>query len=239
MNPDPKIRMLALGAAVFFVFAEAASGLTIDLASIRDSEPVSLTVSRTDTNRIELPETIINAFSSSESMDVKIIDRSALVRTGDPAELIILTEKRKLTLLLVPEDVPSRTVIMRTGDDTLSAGPGKDAGRPRVAESLPYEKAITGLVISLASGRAPAGKTGEKEQKLPGELFLARRAEAASPPFFASLYVVRNGSGEIAALGEGMFSSDPQTVAVGIEREKLLPGESARVFVVTKKEPEQ
>ena len=36
-----------------------------------------------------------------------------------------------------------------------------------------------------------------------------------------------------------MFSADPQTVAVGMERDELLPGESARVFVVTKKEPEQ
>ena len=50
-------------------------------------------------------------------MDVKIIGRSALVRAEDPAELIILTEKRRLTLLLVPEDVPSRTVILRGGDE--------------------------------------------------------------------------------------------------------------------------
>lgn len=238
MSPDPKARALPLGVAVFFVLAAAAAGLTVDLGKTRGSEPVSLAVSRTDTNRIELPETIINAFSSSELMDVKIIDRSALVRTEDPAELIILTEKRKLTLLLVPEDIPSRTVIMRAGD-VPPAGPDKNAGRLRGIEPLPYEKAIIDLVVSLASGRAPAEKISEKERKLPGSLFLVRSAVLASPPFFASLYVVRNGSGESASLAESMFSANPETAAVGMERDKLLPGESARVFVVTKKEPAQ
>lgn len=238
MNPDPKTWTLALGAAVFFVFASAAAGLTIDLAKTRASEPISLTVSRTDANRIELPETIINAFSSSESMDVKIIDRSALVRTENPAELIILTGRRKLTLLLIPEDTPSRTIVMRAGD-AASADPERGAARPRGAEALPYEKAITDLVISLASGHAPAEKFREKERRLTGDLLLARRAEAASPPFFASLYVVRNGGGESAALAESMFFSGPETAAVGMERDELLPGESARVFVVTKEEPPQ
>ena len=238
MSPDPKARALAFGVAVFFIFAAGAAGLTIDLAKTRDSEPMSLAVSRGDANRIELPETIINAFSSSESIDVKIIDRSALVRTEDPAELIILTEKRKLTLLLIPEDVPSRTVIMRAGD-APAAGPGEDAESPRSVEPLPYEKAITDLVVSLASGRAPAEKISEKERKLQDSLFLARRAATASPPFFASLYVVRNGSSKNAALKESMFSADPETVAVGMERDELLPGESARVFVVTKKEAPQ
>ena len=238
MSPDPKTRALALGAAAFFVFATAAAALTIDLAKIRDSEPISLTISHTDANRIELPETIINAFSSSESIDVKIIDRSALVRAEDTAELIILTGKRKLTLLLVPEDVPSRTIVMRAGD-APSIGPEEDAERLRGIEPLPYEKAITDLVVSLASGRAAAEKISEKQRKLAGELFLAHRGEAASPPFFASLYVVRNGGGEAAALKESMFSSNPETVAVGMERDELLPGESARVFVITKKEPQQ
>ena len=237
MSRDPKTRALALGTAAFFVFAATAAALTIDLAKIRDSEPISLTISRTDANRIELPEIIINAFSSSESMDVKIIDRSALVRTEDPAEIIILTEKRKLTLLLIPEDVPSRTIVMRA-EDVPAYDPDKDAERPRGMEPLPYEKAITDLAVSLASGRAPAEKISEKRRKLAGELFLARRAEAASPPFFASLYVVRNGGDEIAALKESMFSSNPETVAVGMERDELLPGESARVLIVTKKEPQ-
>lgn len=238
MSPDPKTRALALGAATFLVFAATAAALTIDLAKIQASEPISLTISRTDANRIELPETIINAFSSSESMDVKIIDRSALVRTEDPAELIVLTKKRKLTLLLIPEDVPSRTIVMRAGD-VLPSDPDEDAERPRGIEPIPHEKAITDLVVSLASGRAPAEKISEKQRRFTGEIFSVRRAEAASPPFFASLYVVRNGGDKIARLKESMFSANPETVAVGMERDELLPGESARVFIVTKKEPQQ
>lgn len=234
MNTDLCPRVLAVFATAFFTLAATAAALTIDLGKIRGEEPVSLGVSRTDTNRIELPETIINAFSSSGSIDVKIIGRSALVRTEDPAELIILTEKRRLTLLLSPEEGPSRTVIMRDGD-APSPDPGKKTAGG--AEPLPYERAITDLVVSLAAENPPAGEIREKGQKLSGSLFLAHRAEAASPPFFASLYVVRNSGSETAALTESMFLAGPETVAVGMERDELAPGESGRVFVVTKKEP--
>ncbi len=234
MNPDFPSWAFTLAGAAFFIFAAAAATLTIDLGKTPDSQPISLGISRTDTNRIEFPETIINAFSSSELMDVKIIGRSVLVRAEDPAELIILTEKRRLTLLLVPEDGPSQTIIMRDGDE-----PSPNLGRETAGgvEALPYEKAITDLVLSLASKSAPAKRISEKEQKLSGSLFLARRGQAVSPPFFAALYVVRNGGSASAALAESMFSSDPQTVAVGMERDELQPGESSQVFVVTKKEP--
>lgn len=167
-------------------------------------------------------------------MDVKIIGRSVLVRTEDPAELIILTEKRRLTLLLSPEEGPSRTTIIRDEDEP-SPGPGEEAaGGP---EPLAYEKAITDLVISLARDASPAAGTRDEEQKLSRSLHLARRAQKASPPFFATLYVVRNSGSETVALKESMFLASPGTVAVGMERDELSPGESGRVFVVTKKEP--
>ena len=234
MNTDLCLRVLTVFAAAFFTLNAAAAALTIDLGKTRGEEPISLGISRTDANRIELPETIINAFSSSGSIDVKIIGRSALVRTEDPAELIILTEKRRLTLLLSPEEGPSRTVIMRDGDAPSPASAKETTG---VTEPLPYEKAITDLVLSLASDNPPAEEISEKEQKFSDSLFLAHRAEAASPPFFASLYVVRNSGSETAALTESMFLAGPETVAVGIERSELAPGESGRIFVVTKKEP--
>ena len=236
MNPDFPARVFSLVAAALFIFAQAAAGLTIDLDETQDSKPISLTVSRTDTNRIELPETIINAFSSNEGMDVKIIGRSALVRTENPAELIILTEKRRLTLLLAPEDVPSRTLII-TARKAPPAGSGHRAEGTGDMEPLPYEKTITNLVVSLASGLAPGEKTPGERHKLTDSLFLAHLRDAASPPFFASLYVVRNAGSRSAALTESMFSGDPETVAVGIDRDELLPGESSQIFIVTKKEP--
>ena len=234
MNTDFCLQVLAVFAAVFFTLNAAAAALTINLGETRGEEPISLGISRTDANRIEFPETIINAFSSSGSIDVKIIGRSALVRTEDPAELIILTEKRRLTLLLSPGEGPSRTVIMRDED---APSPDPDKETTGAAESLPYEKAITDLVLSLASDGSPAEEISGKEQKLSDSLLLAHRAEMASPPFFASLFVVRNSGSETAALTESMFLAGPETVAVGMERDELAPGESSRIFVVTKKEP--
>ena len=234
MNTDLPPHILAVFAAALFTFAATVAAATIDLGRDRGEEPISLGISRTDANRIELPETIINAFSSSGSIDVKIIGRSALVRTEDPAELIILTEKRRLTLLLSPGEGPSRTVIMRDGGPPSRDPDKKTAGG---TEPLPYERAITDLVLSLAPGNPPARGISENEQKLTDSLFIAHRAEMASPPFFASLYVVRNSGSETAALTESMFLAGPETVAVGMERDELSPGESGRIFVVTKKEP--
>ena len=104
-------------------------------------------------------------------------------------------------------------------------------------EPLPYEKTITALVVSLASGLAPAEKIPKEKRELADSLFLMHLRDAASPPFFASLYVVRNAGSRSAALTESMFSADPGTVAVGIDRDELSPGESSQVFIVTKKEP--
>lgn len=232
MSTDTRPRALLVFGAIFFALAAAAAALTIDLANTREGEPVSLDVSRTDTNRIEMPETVINAFSGNAAMDVKIIGRSVLIRTEDPAELIILTEKRRLTLLLSPEEGPSRTAIIRDGA-APSPAPAKDA--PRGPGAIPYERAITDLVVSLAGGGG--GEIHGSEQKLSGPLRIARRAEAASPPFFATLYVVRNSGSATAELKESMFLSDSKTVAVGRDRDQLAPGESGRIFVVTKKEP--
>ncbi len=232
MNTDPRPSLFLVFAAALFTFAPAAAALTIDLGGTREGEPISLDVSRTDTNRIEFPETVINAFSSNGAMDVKIIGRSVLIRTEEQAELIILTEKRRLTLLLSPEQGPSRTAIIRD-KDIPSPDPDKEAAGG--TEPLPYERAITDLVVLLAKDGSPAGR--EKEQKLSRSLRIARRAEAASPPFFAALYIVRNSSPETVALEESMFLADPETVAVGMERGELGPGEAGRVFVVTKKEP--
>ena len=232
MNTDFLPRTLAVAAAALFALSQAAAALTIDLGVRREGEPVSLDVSRTDTNRIELPETVINAFSSNEAMDVKIIGRSVLIRTEDQAELIILTEKRRLTLLLSPEQGPSRTAIIRD-KDTQPPDPDTDAAG--ATQALPYERAITDLVISLAKDASPAVR--ERERKLSRSLRIARGAEAASPPFFAALYIVRNSGSETVALEESMFLDSPETVAVGMERVELGPGDAGRVFVVTKKEP--
>ena len=231
MNTDFLPRTLTVAAAALFALSQAAAALTIDLGGRREGEPMSLDVSRTDTNRIELPETVINAFSSNEAMDVKIIGRSVLVRTEDQAELIILTEKRRLTLLLSPEQGPSRTAIIRD-KDTQPPDPDTDAAGG--TQALPYERAITDLVVSLAKDTSPAVRDGE--QKLSRSLRIARGAEAAAPPFFAALYVVRNSGSRTVALEESMFLDSPETVAVGMERVDLGPGDAGRVFVVMKKE---
>ena len=127
---------------------------------------------------------MINAFSSNEAMDVKIIGRSVLVRAEDPAELIILTEKRRLTLLLSPEQGPSRTAIIR-GKDTQPPYPDTDAAGG--TQALPYERAITDLVVSLAKDSLP-GREGGGTEALPLASHRAGRGGGVATFFRSALH---------------------------------------------------
>ena len=226
-------RKAAAGILITVVLTLGASAwaLTVNLGEHSYGKPISLSLSQKEANRIEFPEAVINAFSSNERIDVKIIGSSALVRTEKPAELIVLTEKRRLTLLLSPEDVPSRTIIIRKQGEAERKKP------EGTNTALPQERAVTRLVLSLA--REVSGKTPGRERNISEGLYLSRLGSSVTEPLLASAYLVENRGASPAALEESMFSRGPETVAVGMESVWLGPGESARVYVVTRKETEK
>ena len=95
MNPDSPARVFSLVAAALFILARGAAGLTIDLDKNQDSPTHIAYGVAHDTKQDRASRNNNKRVQFNELMDVKIIDRSALVRTENPAELIILTEKRK------------------------------------------------------------------------------------------------------------------------------------------------
>ncbi len=221
---------------VLFFPTASVRGVVINLQQRDENEPVTVSVSGNDANRIEFPETVMNAFSSRQSIDVRIVDRSALVRTREPAELIVLTEKRRLTLMLLPEDIPSRTVIISAGEDESHEEAERSPAESR-GEKFPsaWEKRITDLLLlSLRQSTEPL--EGAEKKKISGSLFLYPAAGFADGDLAVGVYSLENTAGEEQRISERMFSElFPRTVAVGIDRNLVPSGESARVFVVTER----
>lgn len=232
-------RALRAGALPLLVFlalpAAGARALEIDLGAVGGGEALSVAVSGGSVNRLEFPEAVMNAFTSSASMDVKIAGRSVLVKTEEEAELVALTEKRRLTLLLVPEDGPSRTVILRAPPKPSPPGEEEAQGgaRPGARER---ERTAVGLVLSLLGREPPPETSAAPRAALGGGLFLSAFASAEDGDFSAEAYVVENGGRRAAALSEAALWSGPAVAAVWTEKRRLRPGESSRAVVVRRKE---
>ena len=224
----------ALALLALFLLAAGAWAVSVDLSDFAEGETVPVGISGEAANRVEFPEKVLGAFTSSGSMDVKIVGRSALVRAGEEAELIVLTEKRRLTLMLVPEDGPSRTVILRAGAEVSPpGGEGEEAGRPAARE---LERRAVGLVLSLLREEAPAEVPPAPRLAAAGGLFLSAFASAADGDLEASAYLVGNGGRREAALSEGDLASESSAVAVWVEKGTLGPGELSRAVVVRRGE---
>ena len=223
----------ALALLALFLLDAGAWAVSVDLSEFAEGETVPVGISGEAANRVEFPEKVLGAFTSSGSMDVKIVGRSALVRAGEEAELIVLTEKRRLTLMLVPEDGPSRTVILRAGAQAPPPGAeGDAAGRPAARE---LERRAVGLVLSLIREEAPAEIPPAPRLALPGGLFLSAFASAADGDLEASAYLVGNGGRREAALSEGDLAAELSAVAVWVEKGTLGPGELSRVAAVRRR----
>lgn len=215
--------------------AAGARALEIDLGAVGEGEAVSVGVSGGSVNRIEFPEAVMNAFTSSASMDVKIAGRSVLARTAEEAELVVLTEKRRLTLLLVPEDGPSRTVVLRAPPEPSPPGEEEREGGARPA-ARERERTAVGLVLSLLRREPPPEVSLAPRAALGGGLFLSPFARAEDGDFSAEAYLVENGGRSEAALAESALWSGPAVAAVWTEKRRLRPGESSRAVVVRRRE---
>lgn len=215
--------------------AAGARALEMDLGAVGEGEALSVAVSGGSVNRIEFPEAVISAFTSNASLDVKIAGSSVLARTSEEAELVALTEKRRLTLLLVPEDGPSRTVVLRAPPEPSPPGEEKERNgeRPGARER---ERTAVGLVLSLLRREPPPEVSAAPRAALGGGLFLSPFASAEDGDFSAEAYVVENGGRREAALPEAALWSGPAVAAVWTEKERLRPGESSRAVVVRTRE---
>jgi conjugal transfer pilus assembly protein TraK len=193
-----------------------------------DEKSVFVTVSGKDINRIEMPEPVIEALSS-KAIDVKVKDRNIFVKLTDshPAELFISTQKRTISLILVPKDIPAETILIRAKENNLSS-----SSNLSVDDS--YEDAIKKVVVSLDKETVPPGyieiRPKNVEQTL-GGLSARKVYEIQGSVFGGERYEIKNTGSSDVSLSEEMFYKEG-ILAVSLDKYALSPNETCRLFIV-------
>lgn len=193
-----------------------------------EEKSVFVTVSEKDINRIEMPESVIEALSS-KAIDVKVKDRNIFVKLSDshPAELFISTQKRTISLILVPKDIPAETILVRDKGNNFSF-----SSNP--SEESSYEDAIKKIVISLSKETVPSGyieiHPKGNEQTLSG-LSAKRVYEIQGTVFGGERYEIKNTGSSDVSLSEEMFYGEG-ILAVSFDKYTLSPNEACRLFIV-------
>lgn len=231
-----KIRNHIKQAIALFILVLAAStgvqGATVIQAD--EEKTTFVTVSQKDINRIELPEDIAEGLSS-KAVDVKIKGSSLFVKLPDspqPAELFVITDERTISLILVPKDIPSETIIVKEGN-------GNGGGQGGIAlASADYEGHIKNIVLALSSGTAPDGYSEKPIQEAElvsmGNLTLKKEYGIENHVFEGAKYIIHNSGASKVVLSEDMFSGW-EGVAVGLNRLELYPQETGNLFIVKRK----
>jgi len=196
-----------------------------------DTKSIFVTVSLKDINRIELPEDVVEAFSS-KPIDVKVKGRNIFVKLSDsqPAELFITTTKRTLSLILVPKDIPAETVIVRDEDGVR----GRGLANSYSLMTSDYEETIKQIIFSLASEIPLAGyipiHPKSDEETLQG-LSAKKVYVIQGLTVQGEKYEIKNTSQQDLDLSEEMFYEEG-IIAVSLDKFRLRPNETCRLFIV-------
>jgi len=212
---------------VFIVLTLESKATTVIEPS--EAKSIFVTVSLKDINRIEMPEDVVEALSS-KPIDVKVKGRNIFVKLSDfqPAELFITTEKRTLSLILVPKDIPAETVIVR---DRSEESVGMDSPD---SSGMAYEETIKEIIFSLAkeiplAGYIPVYPKSEEEilQGLSAKKVYVIQGLMVQ----GEKYEIKNTSEQDMDLSEEMFYEEG-VLAVSLSKYALKPNERATLFIV-------
>jgi len=213
---------------VFIVLTLESKATTVIEPS--DAKSVFVTVSLKDINRIEMPEDVVEALSS-KPIDVKVKGRNIFVKLSDsqPAELFITTEKRTLSLILVPKDIPAETVIVR---DKVEGSTSYTSGF--ASSGMAYEETIKEIIFSLAkeiplAGYIPVYPKSDEEilQGLSAKkVYLIQGLMVQGEK-----YEIKNISNKDLDLTEEMFYEEG-VLAVSLSKYALKTNERATLFIV-------
>ena len=201
-------------------------------------------LSSSDINRIVCPSYIKDViYSKEKGLTVKIEGQNAFVKflvtkEGDkdnysttPTELYVLCGKETYNLIALPKRIPSRTV-------TLSGGDRKTGENASLFDGMPFEKKILSIIKSVYTENIPDSFTVRNEDRpfnpYKGlNLTLVRTVRVEGEGLRVKEFTAR--AAQTMELSEKDFlkteiTTDP--VAIVIDKLRLTPGETARIFIV-------
>lgn len=177
-----------------------------------------LTVSNRDLNHIEVPVDITEVLTS-KPIETKILGRNLFfhyTRTS-PAELFIVTARGTYTVLLQPQPVSARRIVLR--DQAVK----RDAEHHTEAKE-PYLQRLKSLMAAMVQQQDLTGyttKTVEEPIEFPGCRGLRTKIYAGSQ-LLGSIYVLENATAEPLTLREADFYR-PGVLSVMVDNPQLLP----------------
>lgn len=177
-----------------------------------------LNVSNRDMNQIEAPVDIVEVLTS-KPIETKILGKNLFfhyTRTT-PAELFIVTAKGTYTVLLQPQTVSARRIVLR--DQSVI----KDHDL-KVEAKEPYLQKMKALMASMVQQQDAPGytmKTVEEAVSFPGCRGIRHKIYTGSQ-FIGSVYILENASGQILNLREADFYH-PGVLSVMVDNPQLLP----------------
>lgn len=139
--------------AVMIMGTQSAHALQV--LSPMEGESVFVNISKSELNLIQFPFNGIRAYTSSQSVEIKVRDRQVLVSMVNqsdtkPQEVFFSTPYGTYLLMLVPKSVPAETIMLRINKvDTEEAAEWEREGD--------YTNRIKELTKALYLGNPPSG----------------------------------------------------------------------------------
>ncbi len=160
---------------------------------------------------------------------------SEMASAGKPINVFVTTARATYTLLLVPADIPSDTIVLRdrSGGDGVGGGGGGGGGGGS-GRGPSWLRDIKMMMLTMA---------GEEQTDLPGRevqrtvdlwqevSFVEKRRFDGHPRFIGVHYVLTNTSGAVMKLDEREFFTRG-VAGVMIDSKTLPPNASTDVYVV-------
>jgi len=229
-----------IGILTMMLFSLNLDVQALQLVDVVDGETVTVKVSRRDLTRIAMADggRIRRVWGLADHMQVEpdreggqVFLRPAPGLAAQAFSFFVQDEAGAThTLLAVPVDMPSDTVLLRRKNQAAAA-----VGAGANPSAIPYTDRIKRLVRAMARGAVPEGYLPSIEERaIPlwqeARLILTARYRG---DLIGEVYRLTNISDQEMRLDEREFARLAGGIqAVAIEEHRLAPGQSTRIYLI-------
>lgn len=202
-----------------------------------EDEKIKVKISLQDLNRMSFKDDRIKNIYGGDGSFILEHDESfgqvflkpTLENGKKPIHLTIITEKGMIQdLMLLPQDIPSETIVVRGGAQQEDVENWEQGDR--------YKTRLIDLICHLVQGKAPTGfevKEVEEDISEWKDVEMTRVRVLKGSKYQGEVILVSNMKLVPITLNEKLFASQRAVKAVSLEKFKLMPGETVELYRVS------
>lgn len=216
---------------ILFLFSQNVNALQIK--DLHKDNRLVADISQDSINRISVDDDrIAQVFGLNEDLVIETDNNTGQIflrtKQNKPLDLSIITEKQvTLDLRLLPKDIPSETIIIKTNKLTE---PSKIN-----AKTTSYVDQITTLMLLMANDKSIVGFSTNKVNKeilLWDKIELLQTSEYVGNKLIGEVYTLTNKTKDRIFLTETQFGWQKQVTSVAIKKHALAPKEATQVYII-------